>query len=634
MKRLSLILCAILAVSVISGCGDVVVQKEASRRASTGESWTIMMYMCGSTLEENDGIAGEVLRSLPCDLPQNVNVLVETGGCRDWSIDDVDNEYPQYYIVQKNGLRLANQVSPASMGESSTLSNFIKWSAESYPADHYMAIIWDHGGGPLGGVAYDSNYGYDSLSVRELRSAFGSSGIYMDLIVFDASLTATIDMAAAVSMYADYMVASEGVMPMSGWDYEDLFCTVSDNPNSTGLQIGQEMCIAAAEKASEKEAELMSLAVVDLSKETMLSLAFDGVAQTLADATGTAMTLGTLRTALSGLEPIGANTQWEGYSNIADIGELTSALEGDFGSPVTNLKNALSEAVVCKYTGKVRSGMGGLGFWYPFHRDGAEIAKYRDISGSARYIEYLEKTAIDVDVPERAADLGSSGAFLEYMTAAETNTISAAADIEGRLVMAASRPELITSAYVNIYKYDPKESKYIFLCSDHNTAYDEAAGGYVYSFDGKLSMMGRTNVTMYPVSRGAMYDIYSVPVMFDGEPVNIRVLKYAEEDGKYCYNIIGIWKGNDPFMGTPDRTLTRLKTGDVITPLYEVFGENRYVEGRRVRIGFGGIKLEERKIPDGEYALSFVAEDIYGIKKESNTASLTVSGGSIHITTN
>lgn len=634
MKRLSLILCAIFAVSVISGCGDVVVQEEERRRAATGESWTVMMYMCGSTLEETSGIAGQALKSLAYDLPQNVNVLVETGGCRDWSIEDVDNEYMQYYAVQRNGLRLVNQLSSANMGESATLSDFIKWSAENYPADHYMTVIWDHGGGPLGGIAYDSNYGYDSLSLKELRSAFGSSGVYMDIVAFDASLTATIDMAAAVSMYADYMVASEDIMPASGWDYEDLFYTISNNPDATGLQIGQEMCIAAAEKASEKEAELMSLSVIDLSKETMLSLAFDGVAQMLADATGTASALGALRGALNGLEPIGANTQWEGYSNIADIGELTGILESEFGSPVTNLKNALGEVVVCKYTGKVRSGMGGLGFWYPFHRDGAEIARYRDVSRSSRYIEYLEKTAIDVDVPERTADLSSSGAFLEYMSAAETNSVSAMADIDGRLIMSAAHPELISSAYVNIYKYDAKESKYIFLCSDYAAAYDEAAGGYVYSFGGKIPMLGRTNVTMYPVSRGSLYDIYSVPVMFDGEPVNIRVLKYADEDGKRRYKTTGIWKGNDPFMGVPDRVLMRLKTSDVITPLYEIFGENRYVEGRRARIGFGGIKLEERKIPDGEYALSYVAEDIYGIKRESNTATLSVSGGAIHITTN
>ena len=633
-KRLSLMFLAFLTAFGITGCGGVVVQDETKRREATGESWTIMIYMCASTLEENYNLAGKVIGSMAYDLPENVNVLIETGGSRDWSIDDVDNEYLQYYTVQKNGIRLVNQLPSVSMGESSALSDFIKWSAQNYPAKHYMTVIWGQGGGPLGGVVYDSKYDFDSLSVRELKSALGSAGIKMDLIGFDASLTSNLETAAAVSMYSDYMVASEGIMPASGWDYEDLFYFISANPQASASSIGQEICIGAAGKANDEEAELMSMAVIDLSKETMLSQAFDGVAQTLADATGTAASLGTLRSSLDNIESIGANTQWEGYSNIADMGELVSVLGSDFGSPAAHLKNALGEAVVCKYTGKVCSGHSGLGFWYPSHRDGAEIAKYRDISNSAGYIEYLEKTAIDVDVPDRRGDLNYSGAFLEYTAAAETNTVSAVADFDGRFVMAAVHPELISSAYVNIYKYSKKESRYIYICSDYNTSYDAAAGGYVYTFDGKLPKLGGADVSLYSVSHGAAYDIYSIPVMCGGELMNIRALRYIDDNGAEKYRVSGIWKGNDPFSGIPDRKLNRLRTGDVIIPLYEIFGESRYVEGNRVRIGLGEVKLAKRKIGDGDYLMSFTAEDIYGIKHESNTAAITASRGNIRITAN
>ena len=633
-KRLSLMLLAFLTALGITGCGDVVVQNEAKRRASTGDSWTIMIYMCASTLEENYKLAGKTIESMAYDLPENINVLINTGGSRDWSIDDIDNEYLQYYTVQKNGIRLVNQVSPASMGESSTLSGFIKWSANNYPANHYMTVIWGNGGGPLGGVAYDTKYDLDILTARELKSALGSAGIKMDLIGFDASLTSTLETAAAVSMYSDYMVASEGIMPASGWDYKDLFYFISNNPGASASSIGQEICIGAAGKADEEEAELMSMAVIDLSKETMLSQAFDGVAQTLADATGTAAALGTLRSALDNIEPIGANTQWEGYSNVADLGELVSALGSDFGSPAAHLKNALGEAVVCKYTGRVCSGFSGLGFWYPSHRDGAEIAQYRDMSNSAGYKEYLEKTAIDVDVPDRKAELGYSGAFLEYMAASESNTVSAATDFDGRFIMSAAHPELISSVYVNIYKYNKKESRYIYICSDYNTSYDMAAGGYVYTFDGKLPRLGGADISLYSVSRGAAYDIYSIPVMYDGELMNIRALRYTDEDGDEKYRVSGVWKGNDPFSGIPDRRLNNLRTGDVIIPLYKIFGEDRYVEGNRVRIGFGEVKLAKRKIKDGDYLMSFTAEDIYGIKHESNTAAITASRGNIRITAN
>ena len=133
-----------------------------------------MMYMCGSRLEEEHSSASRVLSSLAYNLPENINVIVETGGSRSWDISDIYSDYQQDFIVQKNGIRLINQSSSKNMGSPDTLTGFLSWSIENYPAQHYMTVIWDHGGGPVGGVAYDSNYKFDSLSLNELKSAFGS----------------------------------------------------------------------------------------------------------------------------------------------------------------------------------------------------------------------------------------------------------------------------------------------------------------------------------------------------------------------------------------------------------------------------------------------------------------------------
>lgn len=210
----------ITAALVLSGCGrSVVVQKETTRQPSTGESWTVMIYMCGSALEEEHSRAGEVLRSLAYDLPENINVIVETGGSKTWSVEDVDPDYTQDYEVQKDGIRLVNQNPSLDMGSSSTYSSFLRWSIDHYSADHYISVIWDHGGGPVNGVAFDSAHDFDSLSVSELTTALSSLDTKIDMIGFDASLTSTIEMASAVSLYADYMVASEDVIPTNGWDY-------------------------------------------------------------------------------------------------------------------------------------------------------------------------------------------------------------------------------------------------------------------------------------------------------------------------------------------------------------------------------------------------------------------------------
>ena len=79
-----------------------------------------------------------------------------------------------------------------------------------------------------------------------------------------------------------------------------------------------------------------------------------------------------------------------------------------------------------------------------------------------------------------------------------------------------------------------------------------------------------------------------------------------------------------------------LGTGDVITPLYEIYGENssKYIEGSAIRIGFSDLKIADKRIGDNDYIISYTAEDIYGVRHDSNTAALTAAGGNVRIITN
>ena len=82
-------------------------------RAETEEQaeWTVLFYLCGSDLESKYGYASENLREIAdCHVPRNemgsiirtygddasdeadpgrVNVLIETGGCRQWHAQDL-----------------------------------------------------------------------------------------------------------------------------------------------------------------------------------------------------------------------------------------------------------------------------------------------------------------------------------------------------------------------------------------------------------------------------------------------------------------------------------------------------------------------------------------------------------------
>lgn len=619
---------------MLCGCGgNVVVQKEVSRQPSTGPSWTIMLYMCGSTLEEDYGRAGAVLGSLACDLPENINVIVETGGSKSWSVEDVDPDYNQDYIVQKDGIRLIRQNQSMNMGESGTLRDFLEWGIENYPADHYIPVIWGHGGGPVHGTAHDSIHDFDSITPDELTGVLSSLETKIDIIGFDASLTSGIEMASAVSLYADYMVASEDIIPTTGWDYRGLFEYLAMNPNASVPEVGAYICEGVKNIASEQEQPLVSMALTDLSKASMLSLGFEGMAQTMAAAVDDITALRDMVYAMNELEHMGGNSPWENYSNVIDLGGVTNMVSQQVGGPAANIANAINEMVIYKTMSELHSMSSGLGVYYPQYRNSEELGKYREVCPSRSYMEFIEKTCINTEIEGRSYLPENSAVWDLYNTLAYENIMTAAPDTVGRYVLTATHPEILTRAGVNFYMYSQKDSVYLYLYRDYATRYDAAAGGYVYEFTGRLPMLNSTPVSMYLVSQNTCFDLYSIPVIYEGGIANLRVTKSKQAENYGEYEILGIWKGVNPYAGMAEREYIKLNAGDVIIPIYRIYGqdENSYVEGHKIRIGFGGIRITEKLINDGDYIVSYTAEDMYGAAYECDTNNLVASDGKAKI---
>ncbi len=625
---------AVTLLAMLVGCSDsVIVQEEVKRRESTGETWTVMIYMCGSTLEEDHGRASEVLGSLSYDLPENINVVVETGGSRKWNTEDIYSEYIQDFEVQKNGIRLVNQKPSQNMGSSDTLRGFFEWGMDMHPAENYIGVIWDHGGGPMGGAAYDSNNEFDSLKPEEIRDALSGLDSGLDIIGFDASLMSNLETASALSLYADYLVASEDVMPMSGWDYRALFDYKSNNPSASSAEVGAAICDCVKNIAGEHERELVSMAVTDLANITTLTLAFDGMAEVMVNAADSIEGLWDISYAMNELEYLGGNSQWEGYSNLIDLGELTNVVTEQVGSPAANIANAISSVVVYRAMSDYHNMSGGLSVYYPHHRETEEISEYRDICMSANYMEFIEKLCIDTEIEGRLNNFEDAGAWAEYSELSKTNTMSADTNANGMYVLEAAHPEIITRAGVNFYMYSADHQGYLYLYRDYNTKYDAESGGYVYEPSGRLPRLNSTPVAMYLVSQNTCFDLYSIPVIYEGERANIRVTRSKQSDNYGEYTILGLWRGVDPESGMADRWYKQLSSGDVVTPIYEMYGgeDGAYVEGGDIRIGFTGAKITENLMDDGDYIVSYTAEDLYGITYECDTNNLTSTRGTIRI---
>ena len=61
------------------------------------------------------------------------------------------------------------------MGDPDTLTDFINYASQTFPARHYGLVLWNHGAGPIGGYGSDSYFEGDSLLLPELRQAVSTS---------------------------------------------------------------------------------------------------------------------------------------------------------------------------------------------------------------------------------------------------------------------------------------------------------------------------------------------------------------------------------------------------------------------------------------------------------------------------
>lgn len=208
---------------------------------ANAESVTVMIYMCGTDLESKSGMATADLEEMVnATLGSNINVVLETGGASNWQNQIIKSNTNQRFLVMQGGLKtLDAKVGKRSMVDPDTLADFIQFSASAYPADRYMLILWDHGGGSLTAYGYDELFPGDSMSLDEINTALKKGGVKFDMIGFDACLMATLETALVAEQYGDYLIASEAVEPGTGWYYTNWLSALSNDPAMDSLDVGK-----------------------------------------------------------------------------------------------------------------------------------------------------------------------------------------------------------------------------------------------------------------------------------------------------------------------------------------------------------------------------------------------------------
>lgn len=243
MRKCAAVCMAAVLSLVTVGCLDWEEDIPPEEQGNASDTYTLMLYMCASDLESECGFATEDLNEIMYGYTAgNLNVIVQTGGTAEWQNTVVVDDRCQRYQVTEDGLELVDDsLGMQNMADSATLTDFIQYCSSNYAADHYGLVLWDHGGGVVGGYGYDENFGGDSMSLTEMSRALGDASVHLDMLGFDACLMANFETCLMAAPYADYLIASEEPEPGCGWYYTDWIGKLSENcgipPKRYGRQI-------------------------------------------------------------------------------------------------------------------------------------------------------------------------------------------------------------------------------------------------------------------------------------------------------------------------------------------------------------------------------------------------------------
>jgi len=605
------------------------------------DSWTILVYICGSDLESESALATQNMQEMiSAYTSPNIRFLVETGGASAWNNGASPLELDRFLITEGRSM-IVDRQPLASMAESNTLRDFLRWGIAAYPSDHFALVLWDHGSGSINGVCFDELYDSDSLSLRDIGNALGGVSDLLPnglaFIGFDACLMSTVETAAILAPYARYMVASQEIEPGSGWDYAAIGHFLSAKPGADPADVCAAICDGYYDNCIVNECEEgATLSVTDLGRIPALREAFDTYAKNLYESTDSAADYAPVARSIAASDNYGGNNHSEGYTNMIDLGGLIDA-GASVSEHAKEARDALNAAIVYAVNGTDHRQASGLSTYYPLSVQGSEELKiFRDVCISTHYLALVDKVAFGY---------ANGGSWNNYQSGTEWNADNVpqgqssaisfydppALDANGVYGFILSEEGLNNTASVQavVYLEEPQEDDSICLGYTSDVQVDWQTGLVEDNFDGYwFSLPDGQFLCVYLIDQCDGYDLFTSPVEINGARKNLR---FSWDYATGRVEIMGVWDGVDE-NGVAGRPGESLKHGDRIVPLYDAFSnrtnEQYLYRGEAYDWGSGDV-LSFQMLPDGEYYYGFCINDIYGGYYMTDFVNFTVDNGSI-----
>ena len=639
-KRILSSLLALFLVLAFGACGEDISTPEPNAEAGT---WAIYWYLCGSDLESNGGFAtSDLMEMMEVALPENVRVIIQTGGAKTWQNNVVDADILQRYVYDSEGLTLVDELPPASMGDAATLTDFLRYCKQNYPAEKTAVLFWNHGGGSVSGAAFDERYGYDSLTLDEMQTAFGrvweadENNPPLELVGFDTCLMATVDVAGTFAGTARYLVASEEVEPANGWDYTGWLGALAADPAMDGAALGEVICDAyyAGCQAVGTHSNA-TLSLTDLTRTGPLLEAYEAFgAEALAAACEDPGFFSRFARIAAQSENYGGNTREQGYTNMVDLGHMARQSTGLLQT-AGDVLNALEDCVLYRVSGPYRAESTGLSCYYSYNGDLNDLYGYTNV-GAGQAFKYFYSYELTGQLDDAGMEYISGMNYeelpqIQSLAAMGWDGMPLQVDENGvsHLTLGPEADSILAGIGFSLYYFDEENDIMLLLGTDNDMNADWENGVFSDNFRGVWGGIDGHMVYMELCFEGEDYNLYSVPVLLNGEPYNLQVAyDFTTEE----WSILGARQGIGE-AGMSDKELRLLQPGDALTTIWYLSSysgedglEAYAVEELTVT---ADTSFAEMELPDGRYGMVFEMRDAMDNYAYSDSVFFLCEGGKI-----
>lgn len=594
-KCAAVCMAAVLSLVTV-GCLDWEEDIPLEEQGNASDTYTLMLYMCASDLESECGFATEDLNEIMYGYTAgNLNVIVQTGGTAEWQNTVVADDRCQRYQVTEDGLELVDDsLGMQNMADSATLTDFIQYCSSNYAADHYGLVLWDHGGGVVGGYGYDENFGGDSMSLTEMSRALGDASVHLDMLGFDACLMANFETCLMAAPYADYLIASEEPEPGCGWYYTDWIGKLSENcgipPKRYGRQIIDDYI---TESGWDSPSMYSTLGMFDLQQVTQKLL--PALSQFSDDAVQQ-LSAGEYRR----ISQSRSNTRAVYQSELDHI-DLLDYAQHSQSETADQLEQAVSDCVVYYRETENGSGDNGLSILFPYYDLSAlDMLEemYQTLGYDDAYPAFLEQFAnvmaggqISVsgfsNTQNHAAaseysgfqwfdaDAGYDESY--YETYSADLSLLETTEVDGRCVLELSEEdwEIVNDAAMQMFAvYD---GFYVDMGLDDYCEFDDY-GNLIVEYDQTWVALDGQVVPFFHESYTSDGDSFftcgSVPCVYNGTDAEIVLVWDTEHPSGYAAGVRPVYTDSVAAKGLYD-----ICDGDTFQVYYDIYDEDlNYVE--------------------------------------------------------